>query len=436
MAKNQKKSISLSMGGVLPRKLKPEQASIATAKTKILKIKKDQTDKKREKIKKPAFSWLKLRNNFVLIVLSLFIAGLYLFDINHFPPLQHPGNIYHSGSDINSADYLPAKIILLALSKLHINFSVDLRVLSVVIMLFSVFCFYKLASTWISRRMSAISTLLFSSSTWVLTQTRTEGISVMMLALIPVLLYAGSLLVNSKSNFAKVFLVIILLQLIFIPGAIWFLILAGIICLFYFKNNLDLRSILAPLIAVLLIASVDAALVYHFSLVKLSELERLAGLNSTVVPSLHSMINNAANLPNQLFFSGINDSSLWLYPTPIIDWVSLVLMLAGLIYLVSSNLHPARKKIIFSFIVLSLVLIIINGSAFISILLPVLYLAIAAGITYLLQQWLVIFPNNPLARYLGFALVCCIALLICGFHIGRYFVGWPKTDAYHHVYRD
>lgn len=438
MSKNQKKPTPLSMGGIMPRRPK----SVDTIKRlepqnlSIVKIKKGVLTKKKAYVSDKASSWrIKLRNNSLLTAVSLFIAGLYLFDVNNFPPHQSSQPHFDSTADIKSAEYLPMKASLLVLSKLHINFQIDLRLLSVAIMFFSLFCFYKLVCSWISRRMAALSVLLYGSSSWALFQTRGDNLSVMMLGLVPILLYTGNLLINSKSNLGKFVLSVILIQFIFVPGAVWFFILGIITCLVFFRERMDLGSFWFPIVVMAVVLAGDIAAIIHLSLNSYTQFIKLAGIDSGSIPSLNGIWSNIYHLPGQIFVSGTNNSSLWLPSTPIIDWVSVILMLSGLIYLAISKIHPARKTIIFTFLALAVCLIFINGTSYISILLPILYLAIAAGVTYLLDQWMEIFPSNPLARSVGLTIVCLVVLLVCGYHIERYFIGWPKTDGYHQIFK-
>ena len=50
------------------------------------------------------------------------------------------------------------------------------------------------------------------------------------------------------------------------------------------------------------------------------------------------------------------------------------------------------------------VLVGLGGPVGLSILVPLLYVAVATGLAYLLHEWLKVFPNNPLARGFGIGL--------------------------------
>ncbi len=457
MTKNQKKPTVLSMGGVLPKKSKlphtPTKTIVESQDVRPTRLKrpnlrehtKTGTQILKNLSRKPkrgfkfkissTLSYIKDRIFYILI--PLFIAGLYLFNINHFPPFR-PSDAavdYNSLSDITSVLFLPVKVCLFLLYKLHSDFQMNTRLLSAALMLISVFCFYKLLSSWVSWRMSVLATLLYSTSSWALFQVRQDESSAFMLAFIPVLLYLGQWFIRTDSRIARIFIAIALVQFIFIPGAIWFLLVSVILGAIYFGKNLPVGIFILPLLAVSATLAGYAWLIYVLSLDSISLFAKTAGLGIGGLPSLSIIKANIVELPSQLFYGGLNDSSMWLPTTPIIDWVSAVFLLAGFVYLYRSVVNPVRKTIMSLFFLLALVLIFINGALYISLLLPLVYIMMALGITYLTDRWLSIFPNNPLARAFGLALVFAIVFLVCAYHVERYFIGWPKTDDYHQIYK-
>lgn len=71
----------------------------------------------------------------------------------------------------------------------------------------------------------------------------------------------------------------------------------------------------------------------------------------------------------------------------------------------------------------------LGGPVGISILVPIVYLMVAAGFGYLLHEWLLVFPRNPLARSLGFGLLGIAVTLTCVYNLRTYFVAWPHNPA-------
>lgn len=447
MSKNQKKPTVLSMGGIVPRKpsynaiesvLKPALINPAPKQTDSNTKKDTKKDKKNKKNFRPANLLRYFSSKILYIFIPAFIAGLYLFDINKFPPLLPSSAAidYDSSSDIYSLAYLPVKAALVALHKLGIGGTMNIRYLSVLAMFFALFCFYKFISAWVSKRMSLLALLLFSCSSWALFQARHDNISTIMIALIPAVLYFGSLVLYSTSKTIRIISALILAQFLFVPGAIWFFIAAAIPSLFYSGGSIKIKPLFLPAITFMLAVGGYAALAVHWSLTGYQQIIRLVGSEIGSLPTFNSIKANITELPSQLLYSGLNDSSVWLKSTPIIDWISAALFLTGLICLYRTRLRPVRKRIISLFLVIGLILVILNGIAYISLLLPLIYITIALGITYLADQWMIIFPNNPLARSFGFVLVLLIVFITCAFHVERYFIGWPKTEEYHQIYKD
>ncbi|HYF96918.1 MAG TPA: hypothetical protein VD947_02655, partial [Patescibacteria group bacterium] len=161
---------------------------------------------------------------------------------------------------------------------------------------------------------------------------------------------------------------------------------------------------------------------------------KIIGIESGILPSLTTLSNNTSELPGQLFYKGIDDGSIWLVGTPAIDWVTMIFLVAGFAYLIKTKIHPLRKKVLFTLFILSLILTLVNGVFYISLVLPIMYLIAVIGVTYMIDQWLVIFPNNPLARWLGISMVCIAVVMAVAYNIERYFIGWPKSEAYHQVF--
>ncbi|HEX5796870.1 MAG TPA: hypothetical protein VFX86_00590 [Candidatus Saccharimonadales bacterium] len=454
MVKKQKRPVILSMGGVLPRKIQPVSTIDGITQKPQAEKESTKTDNKPESAKKQAPEKVKgpadkrrlsiagtlgwIRDRILYMVIPVFILGIYLFDLENFPALMSDdgaSKTYEHLSDIESADYMPMKLLLIGLAKLHLAGQLEARLLSVAVLLFSLFCFYKLVARWINKRTAVLTLLAYASSTWLLLQARQDGVAVLAAALVPVLLYCGSLVLRTNSLAITVIGAILLAQLLFVPGAVWLFLIAASIGLYYLKEKKSIKNIILPAVLFMsVIVSYMALVINYLSLDSSTQLIKLAGAEVGSLPSLGTMKATLAELPGQLFINGINDYSIWLYKTPIIDFVSAIFLLAGLVYLIRTKSHPVGKKIIFSSIILAILLIAVNGITYISVLLPLIYIIIAVGIAYLIEQWMSIFPNNPLARLLGIAIILLGMFLICSYHTERYFIGWPETEEYQRIF--
>lgn len=435
------------MGGMLPRKPSNTQKRARqddavpqnvpkNAKSNQGIIKKDKAKSSKRIFRLPKFA----KNKILYILIPSLIAFAYLFRLRTFPPEVSDGdtltNQFISSESIDSIGFLPAKIFLVLASKVGISSETEMRIFSVLVLFFAIFFLYKIMSRWLDRKAGIIAILLFASSSWVLFQSRQDGFSTIMLALIPALLYFGHILIKSKSLLVKILLSLIVVQFIFIPGAVWFFIASAIIMVsFYGKRAISKGTVLAAFLLTSVIAAY-AGSIFYLKLNNLSQVVKLVGFEVGQLPSLDTLRTNLTQLPNELFMRGLNDHLSWLYGTPIIDWVSLIFLLSGIMYLAKARAHPVRQWTILIYSVISIMLIAVNGAAYISVLLPLIYIVITMGVISLIKQWFYIFPNNPLARASGTILVAFSLLLIAGYHVERYFIGWPKTDQYKQIFKD
>jgi hypothetical protein len=453
MAKKPKKQAGLSMGGIMPRGpgLSTENKSVPQAAKqklddtegkveKVEKKEKGKLKKKRKSIFSLFFSILRfIQNKLLYLAVSLFVAGLYLFKIDNLPPLSADDSDfigkYNNFTDIGSIDYLPGKLIAVVVSGININPALLERFVSAAILLLSFVCFYKLTASWISRRMSLAALLLFSASGWVLFQGRADIASALLLGSVPISLYLGRAFIKTGSVIIRTGCLLLLLHLVFVPGALWIVIGSISIFFAYLQQSIRPKTLILPVLAVLPVVAGYGVVIENLQLNNYyTQVLKLLGLELGQLPSMGVIKANVLDLPGQLFFSGVKDNSLWMQHTPIIDVVSGIFLLCGLIYLARTKVHPIRKKILFSFLALALALVFLNGFTYVSILLPVMYLFIALGVTYLTDQWLAIFPNNPLARWFGIALVFAIVFMVSGYHIEKYFIAWPRTSAYQRIF--
>jgi hypothetical protein len=61
------------------------------------------------------------------------------------------------------------------------------------------------------------------------------------------------------------------------------------------------------------------------------------------------------------------------------------------------------------------------------LMLPFVYLIVAAGIGFMLQQWFRVFPRNPIARTLGASLITIAVISSSGYNLTHYFIAWAKA---------
>ena len=105
-----------------------------------------------------------------------------------------------------------------------------------------------------------------------------------------------------------------------------------------------------------------------------------------------------------IFIRGPLLPNLWLGRLPILDIFGVITALTG-IYFYAIHIKATRTHLLFVSFLIGAILIALGGSVPLSIVIPIIYIFIAAGLAYLLTQWLSVFPKNPIARSVGYILI-------------------------------
>lgn len=291
--------------------------------------------------------------------------------------------------------------------------------------------FYWVAVHWYSKRVALLSSILFIGSSSFL-HTGRYG-TALILQMATLLLIACVLLYRRAQREIPVtyFVVVLLALCLYIPGIFWFE-LFGLTLLHrriwrVFRQMGGLHSI-----AILVLGVGLTVPILWASINNLTALREVLALPN-YMPTLSAIWEHGKALAGALVYRGYYSPEFWLYGAPLLNIVEITLFLAGSFVLV----RPPRLRgnyYISGAILLSVLLIIIGGGATIAMLVPLIYLVIAGGIYYLLDQWLTIFPRNPIAQGMGIALICIVASFSAYYHLQAYYVAWPHAPETRQVY--
>ena len=80
------------------------------------------------------------------------------------------------------------------------------------------------------------------------------------------------------------------------------------------------------------------------------------------------------------------------------------------------------------------ILVSLGGAVSISILMPFIYVLVAAGIGLLLDRWQKVFPRNVIAQAVGVGLVSLAVIAVSWYGLRHYFVAWPNAPATKQVF--
>jgi hypothetical protein len=332
-----------------------------------------------------------------------------------------------SGQDfVDNILFLPIRIFQYLLIKLDFT-ALDLRFVSIAFAAIACLLMFLLLKKWHTTRVAFAACILFASSSVFLAYSRFATPDAVYFVAIPTLLVCGTWL-RRKNDIAKIPIASVLVAaLLYLPG----------MCLFVFVGVIALRKRLKKAwqlnpayikLATLGLFSVSIApLVYSFyqnpkQIVGWVGLPELSSLNLTL------FADNLWNLFDALLWSGLEDASIWLVGTPLLDVFSIAVLILG-IYSYQFGYHPLRKRVLFGFTFIAILLAALGGPVSITLLVPILYIFMAAGIALLLQQWFTVFPKNPLARSVSLILVSLAIAISCLYQTQRYFIAWPSSPA-------
>jgi len=322
--------------------------------------------------------------------------------------------------------YLPYKAGLYGLQKLHLSQPIAIRTLSVMSGFIAVFSILLILKNWHTTRVAMLTTLMFATSAWFLHSSRLIGPNSLYL-LLPALILCGVLLHRGTApRFVAICAVALAIGLLYVPGMIW-IIIPGLLWQWrlIWQQLQEREAWVLTLIALLgtgfLVPLVMAAINDP------SILQTLVGLPDKL-PNPVDFARNLARVPWQLIARAPNNPEMNLGRLPLVDvFTGTMALLGGYAYFYRRKLD--RAKLLVGVLVFGALLIALGGPVPIVILLPVVYVFAAAGITMMLQRWFTVFPRNPVARGIGIGIITTAIFASCFYNLQRYFVAWPDSPA-------
>jgi len=283
--------------------------------------------------------------------------------------------------------------------------------------------FYWLVRHWHGERSAVFGTIMFGSSAWFL-HTARLGTPDVLLFLTLALAACAVWLKRTDNRFALIAGFVLATSLLYVPGAIW-LLLVGIIwqakpIIKLFKEHLPLM-LASSLGALVLIAPLGWAISKNPSLIK-----PMLGLPTIGWPQALDSLQRLAHIPYSLVLRAPFDPQHWLGRLPVLDAFSAVMLLLG-IYLYARHYKLVRVKLMAAALIVGSLLIALGGAVNLTMLVPFLYILIAAGIGFMLDRWYEVFPRNVIAQGVGVGLITLAIVTSCWYGVRHYFIAWPNT---------
>jgi hypothetical protein len=320
----------------------------------------------------------------------------------------------------------PYKVLVYLLLKIGSHSVKAVRLVSAGFGLLTIVSFFYIVRCWHSPRTAWLASLLFATSTWFLRTSRMGTPDVLLFGLL-MLMALCLWLQRTHQRPWVLFLVTLACSLsLYIPGLIWFLAITA-----YWQRKIIRRSLrtvprsvtsIAILIALLLLLPLGWGIGHHWHLIF-----SVLGLPMHV-PGAVATLKHLADVPLNLFVRGPLQPGIWVGRSAVLDVFESALFLFG-VYSYWQHRRLARFASLVSVFVATTMLTALGGPVTLSLLVPFVYLVMATGLTFLLGEWLSVFPRNPIARGLGLTIVVVAVLISCGYQLNRYFVAWPHMPA-------
>ncbi len=287
--------------------------------------------------------------------------------------------------------------------------------------------FFAIIRQWYSFRVAFLGTLLFATSSGFLHFARLgtgQVLQMSTLALIACMVWYHR--EQHSHRFIGYWLAAILALLWYVPGMVWFEIVGTLILFKYARNRWRHTQVKHTIgwaaLFLLLITPLIIAVIRHPHLLFV-----IGGLPQNLSAALHTVHNVHA----ALFAVTTHDytsSLLWLVKAPLFTVTELVLGALGLYSYWHTGIST-RALFLTSMAVLSLVLISLGGEVTFACFIPIVYLFVIHGLRELTSQWLTVFPRNPIAKFVGIAVICIMLFFSVVYQIRTYFVAWPHSVA-------
>lgn len=298
----------------------------------------------------------------------------------------------------------------------------SMRLVTTLWAILSIVLFYLVARQWHSMRVASLATWLFITSSWFLHTARLATPEILWLVSILALVVLFS---PRRDTFASwlsfPILVATLGAVLYVPAMVWLVLLSVILRRDNIADAWDasrgflIRS-LTILGGLLMLAPLVRALMLTPELIK--PWLGFAGFEPPLI-----MVKQFLAVPKQLLVSGPLDPVHWLGRLPLLSVFETVMFLLGA-YFYLIHLKAARARFIIVLSLLAWLIIGIGGFASLTLIVPVIYLIVTTGIAYMLHEWLKVFPNNPIARSIGIAVIAVAILLTSIYQTRSYFVAW------------
>lgn len=299
------------------------------------------------------------------------------------------------------------------------------RLVSVAVGLLAVFSMFYILRHWYTSRVSLLGSLMFATSTMVLHASRLALPDVSFLLIAPIIAVGLWLQRTKRYKRALLVLIVCLCLTVYTPGFVWIA-----VAVFAWQGRRIMRvlarsSIWTKLVSIIVVVALLTPLAISGYMHPRSLLS-VVGLPS----QLGTVSWHLDHIKTTLF--GIfgpyrpQDALFWVEATPWFDVFAAAMLVLG-IYSLRFERALVRSRLQLGLLAAFGVLILIGGPVTYIAIAPVVYLMVAGGVAFMLQQWFTVFPRNPIARVLAVSVLGIVIGMSAYYNTYRYFVAWPST---------
>ena len=376
----------------------------------------------------------------MLVVVGLLVLGIILYTYGSRTFLSGSSSaeqqIINQSSSLSAILKNPLWVIYKVAVFLSLKLGVadaSLRFISAFFTIISVYAFYSIAKKWYSQRVSVLTTVLFALNVSTLTVSRIATPAVLLYSWI---VYFAIIVWLKTTRRTKVAPLVVLAStgiMMYIPGSIWVLIF---ISAWFWKDiprifrHMNKTSILfGSILGLLFIAPLLLAILKDTSVLR----------NWLLIPkhlNIGDTLQALKDIPAALFYRSATNPAYNLGRLPMFDAFTGTLLLLSF-YAYKNKVSLQRTIVFFIAILVSLLLTSINNNQlYLLFCLPFLYLIAGEGMSYLLNEWRMVFPRNPIARFTGTLLMSIAVFSTCSYHMNRYFLAWVNSPETKKVYSE
>lgn len=333
---------------------------------------------------------------------------------------------------LNNPLNLPLSIVRLVIAATPYHGYTAARTPSAIMGLLTLLLFVYLVRAWYGKRTAWYGAILLAVAPWYLHASRLATNDVLYpLGLLALLAYCTKLQKPHSATF--VLLTPILLSLLlYIPGFIW---IVAICMLWYgpdFRAAWGEVSGKVRILCLLLWPLMLSLLAYGFYRTPHLVVNWLGAPDS--LPAPLSILREFGAVWLHIFIRGPQSLLLGLGYLPLLNVFASAMFVVGAYFYIKHWRAP-RSRLLATLAIIGGMLSALQGPVSVLLVLPLVYILVAGGLGYLLNEWLKTFPRNPFARTLGYGLVTLAVMVSSLYNLRQYFIAWPHNSTTHTTFR-